>query len=184
MSSETTGRAGLLLLKRHGFACKLLIGVLLSLHVVWICVHLVLVAGERINPWKLGGYGMYTLPSPQALTHVYTFNEAAEEWIEIPRKARAFESFEFDRRNHLHVFRCRPPSESSIVAFLDQNPHLRYRPLTLALSEQLFDREPIGVRRQIYAKVEIAWAGQTRFAYRGAICDKTFDGAVDYAAPE
>lgn len=184
MSSERSGGVDPPFFKKRGFAGQLLVGILLSVHLVWICLHLVLVAGEEINPWKLGGYGMYTVPSPDARTHVYIFDESGGKWIEIPRRQRGFESFEFDRRNHLHVFRCRAPSEASIVGFLDQNPHLRYRPLTLALSEQLFDRSPVAVRRQIYAKVEIAWAGRTRFAYRGAICGKTFEGAVDYVAAE
>lgn len=184
MSSESPNRAALPFHQRHAFALKLLIGALLLVHTAWICIHLALVAQERINPWKLGGYGMYTVPHPDALTHVYYFDETAAKWVEIPRKARRFNSFAFDSRNYLHVFRCRPPSEASIVGFLDENPHLRHRPLTLALSEQVFERKPVVVKRQIYAKVEIAWAGETRFGYRGEICDQTFAGELDYTAPE
>ena len=40
---------------------KLVIVALVVLHSVWIVVHLNLVSRDLINPWKLGGYGMYTI---------------------------------------------------------------------------------------------------------------------------
>ena len=50
-------------------ARKAVIFGLLALHTVWIANHLRLVYQDRINPWRLGGYGMYTRPnSPTVLT--------------------------------------------------------------------------------------------------------------------
>ena len=40
-----------------------LVGIFI-IHTLWIVVHLILVMNNQINPWKLGGYGMYTVPSP------------------------------------------------------------------------------------------------------------------------
>src|SRR5262245_1176834 len=37
---------------------------ILVLHVGWIANHMRLVANDRINPWRLGGYAMYTVASP------------------------------------------------------------------------------------------------------------------------
>ena len=36
---------------------------------------------------------------------------------------------------------------------------------------------------KIYAKVEIAWNGETLFGYRGDICGNSFEGRVIYHAP-
>ena len=168
---------------RAGLGLKIFVGLLLLAHVGWICVHLNLVAKEQINPWKLGGYGMYTLPHHKALTHVFIIHEKSKKWFELARHRRLFNSFQFDTKNFLHVFRCRVSSEESIVAFMDQNPHLRYRPLVIALSETQFIRKPISSNREIYSKVEIAWNGKTLFGYRGKICGKSFDGRVIYHAP-
>jgi hypothetical protein len=170
--------------KRGDFAVKLLIWLLLLSHVGWICVHLNLVAREQINPWKLGGYGMYTVPHYAPLTHVFLFDDQSQKLFELVRRRHLFNSFQFDRRNFLHIFRCRAPSEESIVAFMDENQHLRYRPLVLALSEILFTRKPINLNREFYTKVQIAWNGKTTlFGYQGEICGKSFEGRVVYHAP-
>ena len=63
---------------RGSFALKLLVGLLLLAHAGWICVHLNLVAREQINPWKLGGYGMYTVPHYKALTHVFVIQDKSQ----------------------------------------------------------------------------------------------------------
>lgn len=39
---------------------------LVVLHSAWIVFHMILVSRELINPWKLGGYGMYTTLTPKS----------------------------------------------------------------------------------------------------------------------
>ncbi|MEM7236656.1 MAG: hypothetical protein AAF501_02350 [Pseudomonadota bacterium] len=160
---------------------KILIGVLLAVHVAWICTHLTLVSKELIDPWKLGGYGMYTVPHSFARSHVYLYDQGQQDWHEL--EDNQANSFAFDTANHLPAFRCRIPTEASIVGFLDDNPHLRFKPITLALSEVVFSRDPIGSSRKLYGNVEIAWGGTERFGYRGDVCGKAFDGSVDYSPP-
>ncbi|MGF1552793.1 MAG: hypothetical protein ACFBWO_09860 [Paracoccaceae bacterium] len=161
-----------------------LVVVLLALHVGWVATHLSLVANERINPWKLGGYGMYTVPHKNPLAHVFLYDRQAGRWRELPRSAGKFNSFAFDTANHLHVFRCRPPSEASLVGFLDENPHLRHRELTLVISELAFLDDPIRAERQAQSRVQIAWGGRGRFGYRGEVCGERFEGEVAYAPPD
>jgi hypothetical protein len=43
---------------------------LISLHATWIVFHLTLVSLELVNPWKLGGYGMYTTVHPKPGLHL------------------------------------------------------------------------------------------------------------------
>lgn len=168
---------------RSPLGVRLLIWFLLVVHAGWICVHLRLVSLDQINPWKLGGYGMYTVPNYMALTHVYLFDEATGQWAELPRSLNRFNSVLFDQANHLHVFRCRPPSAESLAAFMDENPQLRYRPLTIVLSEQRFSRAPIGVTREPFANLQIGWAGRETFAYRGEVCGTAFSGERAYTPP-
>ena len=164
-------------------ARRMLFWGLLLVHAAWICVHLGLVAAGQINPWKLGGYGMYTVPHKDPRVHVFVFDAAAQEWTEIPRSLRQFNTYRFDRENFLHVFRCRAPSDESLAAFMDENPHLRHRPLTIVLTEVDFLRQPIAAKRRPYANMQIAWGGEERFAYRGEVCGKPVEGTVDYAEP-
>ncbi|MEM8793597.1 MAG: hypothetical protein AAGE80_18405 [Pseudomonadota bacterium] len=163
-------------------AIKVLVFAILAVHTIWICVHLGLVSQNLINPWKLGGYGMYTVPNNKARLHVFLFDNQSGGWRELAEGQA--NSYLFDTANYLHVFRCRQPSADSIARFFDENPHLRYRPVTLALSERILTREPIGESRKIYAKLEVAWGGETKFGYRGELCGEAFDGTRDYTPPE
>ena len=84
MFSKSTNHPEISDRKRAGFAFKLLVGLLLLAHVGWICVHLNLVAREQINPWKLGGYGMYTMPHYKALTHVFVIHDKSKNGSNSP----------------------------------------------------------------------------------------------------
>ena len=159
------------------------VGALLAVHVVWIGVHMSLAADKKINPWKLGGYAMYTTPHPNARAHVFIFDEGARRWAEIQRSENKFSSFAFDRANALHVFRCGRPSEAALIGFMDENPHLRNRPLTIAISETVFERYPVKTGRTLATRIEIAWGKDNTFAYRGKTCDETYQGQIAYTPP-
>ncbi len=157
------------------------VGLVLGLHLGWLGTHLWLVSEERINPWKLGGYGMYTVPFPAPLTHVYLFDTAARGWAELERGT--FNSYAFDSANHDFVFRCRPLGAAALTAFLDENPHLRFRPLTLVVSEVQFSRAPVAAERMPVITAQLAWGGRSKFAFRGEACGTSFAGESDYLAP-
>lgn len=156
---------------------------LLLLHVGWIGYHLTMVAGQKINPWKLGGYGMYTVPHLDPWTHAYLFDGTKRQWVELNRADGLFGTFKFNRANALHVFRCRPFSSESLVSFFDENPHLRNRPLTLAVSEVQFDRNDASHKRNLIKSAQIVWPSQTAFAYKGESCDQPFEGVANYLPP-
>ncbi|HUF57244.1 MAG TPA: hypothetical protein VMM55_11865 [Thermohalobaculum sp.] len=183
MFSRTLGGSAAAGGGRARLARRVLVGLLLFAHATWICVHLGLVAAEEINPWKLGGYGMYTVPHKDPLVHVFLLDAETQEWREIPRALRSFNTYRFNRANFWHVFRCRPPSSRSLVAFMEENPHLRYRPMTIVLTEVNFVRQPIAAKREAHATLQIAWGGKERFGYRGEVCGKAVEGTADFAEP-
>ena len=156
------------------------IALILAVHTGWICVHLWLVSNERINPWKLGGYGMYTVPHLNLQTHVFLFDRSRNNWAELRREDLQFGTFRFNAANDWHVFRCRPFDAEKISIFFEENPHLRFRPLLIVVTEIRFDRYPIKVTREAVQKVEIGWSGKEKFGFRGDVCGKTYSGTVAY----
>ncbi len=155
---------------------------ILSLHLVWVSVHLLFVSKDLINPWKLGGYGMYTVPHDAPRTHVFLQESTTKRWTELDYSKNKFATRKFEQLNHNNIFKCRFPTERSLAGFIDENPHLRYQPLVIAVSKIVFSRYPIKVERQIRAKIEIAWSkNRESFGYRGQICGRNYSGKVKYS---
>ena len=154
---------------------------LLILHAFWVSTHLFLVSKDLINPWKLGGYGMYTVPHDKPRIHVFLQEGKTKLWKELQDSRNGFVTRNFEQFNHNNVFRCRFFSERSLIGFLDENPHLRHKPIVIAVSKIVFSRYPIKVERQIKAKIEIAWSKNREwFGYRGKICERDYSGKVKY----
>ena len=63
---------------------------LVVLHSVWIVVHLNLVSRDLINPWKLGGYGMYTTAHPNPGLHLFD-SRVSSFGSEVADNSSAFE---------------------------------------------------------------------------------------------
>ena len=142
---------------------------------VWIAVHIGLVMNERINPWKLGGYAMYTVPPPQSQVHVFTRDGQA--WVP---GGEGYWVFSFFEANHHNVFRCAAPPEAALRGFLDENAGVRGKAVRLALSEEVMTREPFHIGRVIYATIELAWSGET-VTWRHEACGEQSEGRFAYA---
>ena len=161
---------------------KFFIIIFLALHFVWVSLHLFLVSEDLINPWKLGGYGMYTVPHDSPRTHVFLQESTTKRWTELDYSKNKFVTRQFEQLNHNNIFKCRFPTERSLAGFINENPHLRYQPLVIVVSKRVFSRYPIQVERQIRAKIEIAWSKNREFfGYRGQICGRKYSGKVKYS---
>lgn len=51
---------------------------LFLLHSGWVCVHAYYHSQDMLNPWKLGGYAMYTRPTPRFYSDVYYLDDNGE----------------------------------------------------------------------------------------------------------
>ena len=151
-----------------------LVGLIL-LHSAWIIVHLNMVSQGRINPWKLSGYGMYTIPNPKPQLFVYDMNFSPYFVPPSEVKPKGF-----IKKNWAFVFRCRPYTESSLIAFFQENPDLVNRKLRLATVERKFFRNPIRQKRLPQAQMDIRWPEPGTFEYAGRFCDKLYRGKVDF----
>ncbi len=58
---------------------KRLVGLLLGLVTLWPLVHGTLVVRYGVNPWKLGGFGMYSVPQPKP--EVEVFIAEGQAWV-------------------------------------------------------------------------------------------------------
>lgn len=147
---------------------------LLFLHSAWIVFHLNLVSREIINPWKLGGYGMYTGVDPESRLHL--FDTRIPEF-EIPPNVYKYWNIYTD--NWYFIFRCEPITVASLQTFLKENPRFVGVPLRFIVTENKLLRDPIREERLPHAILEIRWTGQRTLDYAGKICGKLFRGKFE-----
>lgn len=64
--------------------------IIFGIHLTWVCVHMVMVYYEMVNPWKLGGYAMYTVPAPCFSSHVFWIDsDGVQQTIPVDKKIRS-----------------------------------------------------------------------------------------------
>ena len=142
---------------------NILLTSIFTAHCFWVAAHLFLVAGERVNPWKLGGYGMYTQPAPQLAVDVFTISDDdsfAAEWEPVTFRGEPIllESGSIGFSGNLErVFRCRPVPEYAVKAFLSMNAHLIGRPVLIRYVENKFNNGII--ERGLQGQVMVRWTG-------------------------
>src|SRR5262245_62766746 len=103
---------------------------LLILHIAWIGNHMRLVASGQINPWRLGGYAMYTIPNPTARPLIFDTSIP-----DMPIRARLMQ-FELATRftNASRQFRCADVPAKALIALFDENIDLIGKNLAIVFS--------------------------------------------------
>lgn len=144
------------------------------LHSAWIILHLNLVSRELINPWKLGGYGMYTTADPQSGLHLF---DSRVPGFEIP--SPAYDDSKLIRENRYFHFRCQPITVASLQTFLKDNSRFIGVPLKFMITERKILLDPIRSERLPQSILEIRWTGQRTFDYAGQICGEIFRGKAE-----
>lgn len=147
---------------------------LIGLHGLWIVIHMNLVSRELINPWKLGGYGMYTTANNDPVIFVF---DARMDTFAIPITAK--DRAKMARANKFFVFRCNPITTTSLQGFLKDNPRFVGVPLRFVFTERKMYRDPLRPERVPYSILEIRWTGQSTFDYAGKACDKLYNGQAE-----
>jgi hypothetical protein len=147
---------------------KGIIASLLILHIAWIGNHMRWVAGGQINPWRLGGYAMYTVPSPQLRLQIYDANLPG-----APIPARTIR-YELATRftNATRTFRCADVPAAALLAFFEENRGLIGRNLAFVYSERQFARNPPSLKRVLQGMVTVSWHDTQTFTYTNKFCGK------------
>lgn len=146
---------------------------LVILHIGWIGNHVRLVANDQIDPWRLGGYGMYTIPSPYPRFEVFDPN-----FLEIPLPVKTLRYEAADRTNPRRVFRCVHVSSASLRGFFDENRNLIGRNLVFIFSERRFFHTPPSTKREKQGEVIVTWQSARTFTYTSRFCGKELARSV------
>lgn len=152
---------------------KFVLVALLVVHIAWIITHLVLVTREQINPWKLGGYGMYTTVYSDPVLYVYDMRFSE---FQLPTSAYSYD--EFVQKNFGFTFRCRRFSEESLKDFFKASPQLVGVYLRFIVGELELMRNPIRAERVPQSVLEVRWTDPNTFLYAGQVCDELYNGEI------
>jgi len=147
---------------------KWVVAALVILHIGWIANHMRWVATDQINPWKLGGYAMYTVPPPLSKFQVYD--------ADFPDAPATVSGMRYEVAERLtnagRTFRCAPPSPAAMLSFFEENGNLIGKHLAFIYTELRFYRAPRSVKREIQGVVELSWQNERTFTYRTSFCGK------------
>lgn len=153
----------------------------LALHVAWIANHLRWTANEQINPWKAGGYGMYTGPvaTPKVFVEMVSPSGAT-----AAIDTREYSLTEFgriiDRNNINRIFRCAPIPPEAVRAFFDENPKLRGVDLSIVFTEIFLSRNPVEGKRREQGRVQVQWIRHDSLVYGSLFCGNVETDAVSW----
>ena len=104
---------------------------LIVLHTAWIVIHMNLVSRELVNPWKLGGYGMYTTAHARPALSLF---DSRMPGFEVPMDDK--DVARLTSENKFFIFRCQPLTVASLLNFLIYNPLLSGIPLRFFITER------------------------------------------------
>lgn len=144
---------------------------LLTIHTVWIGVHLVLVSQDRINPWKLGGYGMYTRPQAVPFYEIEVLANPGDdegEWVD------EFDDWGFYDHMKRTTFHCEAFNPQAMIQLFEDNEWLIGSDLKIAAGTTEFLRDPIRLEPVYVGEARVIWQDETRFEVSGAFCEKDF----------
>jgi hypothetical protein len=141
---------------------------LLILHIGWIANHMRWVATDQINPWKLGGYAMYTVPAPMANFQVYDAEFPDTPALVNTMRYEAAERF----TNSGRTFRCAQVPPAALREFFEENGNLIGKHLAFIYTERRFNRNPRSIKREIQGVMELSWQDARTFTYRTSFCGK------------
>lgn len=145
---------------------------LLAIHIVWVFWHISLVATERVNPWKMGGYAMYTQPSRGVSVVVNELNpDGTIKVIDWPN-ADGFRSYDLDRfyrDNWYFNLYCKPVTKRSLDKLFEDNEILRGKDILIELYAERFRAKPIRMNTEKIAEIKVLWHDNT-FDYDARNC--------------
>ena len=154
---------------------QVVIIVALVLHSLWILNHLRWVAAQQIDPWKLGGYGMYTVPPPRGRVNLLDVSNRGQP-IRIDPSNYSLKRF--GAVSISRVFRCAHVRSSDLKVFFEDNPQFRGINLGFLYVEGIFVKNPVAQKRARQGRVSINWANNDLFEFTSEFCGTQESGKV------
>lgn len=150
---------------------KNLLFLLIGIHLAWVTCHIYLVATDGVNPWKMGGYAMYTQPhyGPSVVVRSLP-DEAAVPGTEEYYKPR---TSAFYRANWNFNLYCKPMTKTGLIALFENNPDLIGKYLSLDLFVYRFRTKPLRMDPEQVGDTVVTWQDKNTFTYQTNICGKS-----------
>lgn len=140
---------------------------LLLAQVTVVLIHMVMVTGGYINPWKWGGYAMYTVPGGTPTVEVFQrFDEGASALtatLELEGYRVAHQYF--------HYY-CQPQRAAGIATLLRDNPSLQGMDIDLVIAVATFDRYPLRQSLRELSRVTVRWSDATHYTFNSTTCGR------------
>ena len=147
----------------------------LILHALWILNHLRWVAGKQINPWKLGGYGMYTVPDPGVTMVLLDLQNPANP-RRIDRRRYILKGFRLATGSR--EFRCAHIKADDLKVFFEDNPQFRGINVGFLYLERTLVKNPVAAKRVSQGRVTITWLNNDFFEFTSEFCGSKESGKV------
>lgn len=145
---------------------QILLFLILALHGLLLVTHLTLHVRDEVNPWKLGGYGMYTMPSP-ATTVTVIAESNPDRFVYVG-----------GLREHNWYFNwyCKTISKQSLDTLLTENHWLIGEPFTITVTTEDFRHYPAGRVDRVIHEATVTWETPDTYLLSGVAC-----GRKDYS---
>jgi hypothetical protein len=154
--------------------------VLLAVHTGWVLNHLRLHSERAINPWKGGGYGMYTNLQPRPQFVVWTSDVAPFPLNRTTRFLRAETTSLLEVQsltNYGRFFRCSPVSEFGLVQFVKMNRSRLKQHSIIKIRTREISKLDRSIRYRIDGQVKFDLAGDY-VNYTSNFCGEVTSGRV------
>lgn len=150
----------------------------LVVHTLWIVNHLRWVATGQVNPWKLGGYGMYTAPPPRVTLILLDLRDPGAP-RRIDPSTFSLTRFQAMSRftNISRVFRCAHVKQEALKVFFEENTQLRGNNLGfLYLENRFFHNPAVSLKQAKQGRVSVIWTDNDSFEYTSEFCGSRENG--------
>ena len=158
---------------------KAIIYALLAAHTLWIANHMRLVYMDRVNPWRLGGYGMYTTADPRTTVRVIDTRFPGAPMF-IPPTEASFTRMQAAVRftNITRAFRCAHITDDLLKVFFQENKNLVGRNMTIQFLDRYMLHKAPWLERRLQGQVAIEWQGDNQLTYHSQFCGDELKGVA------
>lgn len=152
----------------------ILFGILI-VHGLWITHHLTLVAVGAVNPWKMGGYAMYTKPSKSSDVVINIIDQYDEEGGVSLDPFNSYIPFvkDFYRMNWDFNMYCKPITHDSIIQLFEDNPRFTNEDLLIEVYAYRLKSEPLRQITEKMSETKIFWQDNNHFSVSANVCGKS-----------
>ena len=145
---------------------RLLLLLIFIVHALWASHHMLLHHQDKVNPWKGGGYAMYTIPSPQPEA-VVLYESNLDEWQQVDPSNLTL----FNKQRKHNTYYCKIFTEKDLLVLLSTNPQIIGMNTEIHFVKWVMNKFPITMEQHQYGGVRLFWPDDGVYSYVHQNCD-------------